>query len=80
MFGEVLPIAEVLPIELDEYVTFEWIGESDHLDEAQGMARKRGSRATSADAAIRYRAIDGGQFVREAPAEGYLCRDRPGAV
>lgn len=59
LFGEVLPIAEVLPIELDEYVTFEWIGQSDHLDEAQGMARKRGSRATSADSAIRYRSTDG---------------------
>jgi hypothetical protein len=59
LFGEVLPIAELLPIELDDYVTFEWIGESDHLDEAQGMSRKRGSRVTSADAAIRYRSTDG---------------------
>lgn len=59
LFAEALPIAEVLPIELDAHVTFEWIGESDHLDEAQGMTRKRGSRVTSADAAIRYRAIDG---------------------
>ncbi len=59
LFAEALPIAEILPIELDAYVTFEWIGGSDHLDEAQGMARKRGSRVTSADAAIRYRAIDG---------------------
>jgi hypothetical protein len=59
LFGEVLPIAEMLPIELDAYVTFQWIGESDHLDEAQGMSRKRGSRVTSADAAIRYRATDG---------------------
>jgi hypothetical protein len=59
LFGDALPIAEVLPIEHDEHVTFEFIGESDHLDEAQGMARKRGSRVTSADAAIRYRAIDG---------------------
>jgi hypothetical protein len=59
LFGGVLPIAEVLPIELDEYVTFEWIGLGDHLNEAQGMSRKRGSRVTSADAAIRYRATDG---------------------
>jgi hypothetical protein len=58
-FAAALPIAEVLPIELEEYVTFEWIGMGDHLDEAQGMARKRGSRATSADAAIRYRSTDG---------------------
>jgi hypothetical protein len=60
LFGDTLPIAEVLPIELGQHVTFQWIGLADHLDEGQGMSRKRGSRATSADAAIRYRSTDGG--------------------
>jgi hypothetical protein len=59
LFGEVLPIAELLPIESDSYIAFEWIGVTDHLNEGQSMPRKRGSRATSADAAIRYRATDG---------------------
>ncbi len=59
LFGEVLPIAELLPIEGEEYVTFEWIGLSDHLGEGHGKTRVRGSRATSAAAAIRYRSSDG---------------------
>jgi hypothetical protein len=59
LFGDVLPIADLLPIELDVYLTFEWIGLADHLDEGQGDLRRRGSHATSADAAIRYRSTDG---------------------
>jgi hypothetical protein len=38
---------------------FEWIGERDYLNEAAGKTRRRGALATSADAAIRYRALDG---------------------
>jgi restriction endonuclease-like protein len=59
LFGDVLPIADLLPIELDMYLTFEWIGLADHLQEGQGRRRTRGSHATSADAAIRYRSTDG---------------------
>jgi restriction endonuclease-like protein len=32
LLAEAFPIAEMLPIERDEFVTFEWIGLSDHLD------------------------------------------------
>lgn len=58
-------VAEVLPIETnradrDWFVTFEWIGERDYLNEAKpGSARKRGANATAADAAILYRTITG---------------------
>ena len=50
-------VAEVLPVERDRagqdwFVTFEWIGDVDHLNEAKpGTARKRGANATAADAA-----------------------------
>ena len=44
----------------DIFVDFEWIGAADHLGEwpANGRAT-RGANATSADAAVRYRAPDG---------------------
>ncbi len=54
-------VAEMLPVERgrageDWFVTFEWIGEVDHLNEAKpGTARKRGANATAADAAVLYR-------------------------
>lgn len=57
-------VAEMLPVERDRagsdwFVTFEWIGDVDHLNEAKdGAARKRGANATAADAAVLYR--DGG--------------------
>lgn len=54
-FGDVLPIAEALPVEADRFVGFEYIGAADHLHEGHGKPRARGSMATSADAAIRYR-------------------------
>jgi Restriction Endonuclease associating with ARP len=60
-FGEVLQIAEPLPIEDDRYLTFEYIGAADHLAEARpGIARQRGRFCTSTDAAICYRRPDGG--------------------
>lgn len=54
------PVAEMLPIELREdqpwFVTFEWIGDSDYLNESRdGAPRKRGANATAADAAVRFR-------------------------
>lgn len=58
-------VAEVLPVERgragqDWFVTFEWIGDIDHLNEAKvGTFRKRGANATAADAAILYRTVAG---------------------
>lgn len=54
-------VAEMVPVERgrggeDWFVTFEWIGEVDHLNEAKpGTVRKRGANATAADAAVLYR-------------------------
>jgi hypothetical protein len=48
---------EMLPVEGDSYVAFEWIGERDYLNEAgKTGSRTRGANATSADAAVRFRA------------------------
>lgn len=59
IFGQTLDIAEVVEIEDGRYLTFEWIGEADYLGEREGLTRTRGSRTTSADAAIRYRTPSG---------------------
>jgi hypothetical protein len=62
------PIAEVLPMALDPaqpYVSFEWIGQRNYLGEGRGgrptpdEKRTRGKNATSADAAVRFRRLDG---------------------
>jgi hypothetical protein len=59
-FGDVLPIAEMLRVEDDHYLTFEYVGLDNHLGEAEpGQARTRGAYFTSPDAAIRYRRPDG---------------------
>lgn len=55
IFGNTLDIGEVCEIEDGRFLTFEWIGERDHLGERAGRTRTRGSLTTSADAAIRYR-------------------------
>jgi hypothetical protein len=58
-------VSEMLPIESDRagqpwYVTFEWIGDTDHLNEGKpGVPRKRGANATAADAAMLYRDTQG---------------------
>jgi hypothetical protein len=58
-------VSEILPIESDRagqrwYVTFEWIGDTDHLNESKkGAPRKRGANATAADAAMLYRDTQG---------------------
>ncbi len=56
-FGDVLPIAEVLQIEPGTHLTFEYVGEGDHLNEGPGISR--GANRTSADAAIAYRTPEG---------------------
>ncbi len=58
-YGNVLPIAEVLEVEPRRFLTFEYIGEHDYLQERVGMTRDRGSMTTSADAAIKYRSTSG---------------------
>ncbi|MFM7687298.1 MAG: PGN_0703 family putative restriction endonuclease [Actinomycetota bacterium] len=70
MFGGSLGIAEVLPFgavegrvalsphDATDHVVFEWQGLDNHLSEWKGTPT-RGSQATSADAAMRYRSIDG---------------------
>jgi hypothetical protein len=59
-FGDVLPIAEVLTVEEDNFLTFEYVGLDNHLGEAETwQARTRGAYFTSSDAAIRYRRPDG---------------------
>lgn len=58
-------VSEVIPIERgragqDWFITFEWIGEVDYLNEAKpGAQRKRGANATAADAALLYRTTAG---------------------
>ncbi len=67
VFAPVLPIAEVLPFgipadspfDLCDHVVFEWAGGPNYLNEHLGAVGKRGANNTSADAAIRYRALDG---------------------
>jgi hypothetical protein len=56
-------VAEMLPIESDRaaqqwFVTFEWIGDTDYLNEGKdGAPRKRGANATAADAAVLFRDV-----------------------
>ncbi len=58
-------VAEVLPVEIaragqDWYVSLEWIGPVDYLNEAsKGGIRKRGANATASDAAVLYRTSTG---------------------
>lgn len=63
LFRQVYPsLEEMLPIEDDSYVSFEWIGEDDYLGEKKGHRstnRTRGANCTSADAAVKFRHKDG---------------------
>jgi hypothetical protein len=62
-----LPVAEVIPFgaatasayDATDHVVFEWQGLADYLGEWGGRAPTRGARATSVDAAVRYRTPDG---------------------
>ena len=56
-FADVLPISEVLQIEPGAYLTFEYVGEKDYLNEGSRMTR--GANRTSTDAAIAYRNLSG---------------------
>lgn len=57
--SNVYPVAEVLQIEPDRYMTFEYIGAIDYLNERPTTARSRGAYTTSIDAAALVRAKDG---------------------
>lgn len=58
-FGAVLDIADVLEIEDGRSLTFEYIGDEDVLRESPGRPRRRGTMATSCDAAFLYRTSTG---------------------
>ncbi|MGY1621066.1 PGN_0703 family putative restriction endonuclease [Geodermatophilus sp. SYSU D00965] len=58
-FGTVLDIAEVLEIEPGRRLTFEYIGDEDVLGESPGRPRRRGTMATSCDAAFLYKTSTG---------------------
>lgn len=58
-FGGAVDIAEMLPIEPGRFLTFEYIGPTDHLHEARNGVRVRGAHCTSVDAAFRYRTSGG---------------------
>lgn len=55
-FGEVVDIAEVLPIEDGRHLTFEYIGPTDYFGEGirrgKDVGRRRGTNCTSVDAAF----------------------------
>ena len=60
LLGQSVDVAEILPIEHNWLVTFGWSGLADHLGEEGGGIPPRGPEAaTTAPAAIRYRAPDG---------------------
>lgn len=51
----------MLPVESDQYVSFEWIGEQDYLGEriSRNGQRTRGANCTSADAIVMFERKDG---------------------
>lgn len=58
-FGASLGVRQVLQIEPDRSLTFEYIGPRDYFNECPGEQRVRGARCTSLDAAFLHRAADG---------------------
>lgn len=58
-FASVLDVGVLLPIEEGRYLTFEFIGPQDYLNESCGGARVRGANCTSVDAAFLHTARDG---------------------
>jgi len=58
-FSNIVDIAEVLQIEPDRCMTFEYIGPIDYFNEGAGMPRVRGTKCTSVDAAFLYRTSTG---------------------
>ncbi|HEV2809828.1 MAG TPA: hypothetical protein VGV93_05450 [Acidimicrobiales bacterium] len=57
-FTDLLGTVEVLQIEPGRFLTFEYIGATDHLNEAPGGERVRGAHCTSFDAAFLHRTED----------------------
>jgi hypothetical protein len=57
-FGEPLGTSEVLHIEPDRCLTFEFIGPVDYFNEAPDKKRVRGAHCTSVDAAFLHRTVD----------------------
>lgn len=57
-FTDLLGTVEVLQIEPGRFLTFEYIGATDHLNEAPGGRRVRGAHCTSVDAAFLHRTDD----------------------
>lgn len=58
-FGDVLRTSEVLEIEPERFLTFEYIGPTDYFGEAPRGERTRGAHCTSVDAAFLHRTTDG---------------------
>lgn len=58
-FAGLLGTAEPLQIEPGRFLTFEFIGDTDFFNEAEGGQRTRGSHCTSVDAALLHRTIEG---------------------
>lgn len=58
-FGDVVDIAEVVPIEPGRFLTFEYVGEFDYFSESPSGRRRRGSLCTSVDAAFVHRSSSG---------------------
>jgi hypothetical protein len=58
-------IREMLPIENEQYVAFEWIGQQNYLNEkiSRNGKRTRGANFTSADAAVMFEGIDGKRHI-----------------
>ncbi len=58
-------ISEMLPIEDDQYIAFEWIGQQNYLGEIETFNRQRtrGAHFTSADAAVMFRHLDGAKQI-----------------
>ena len=62
IFSSIYPeIRQMLPVESDQYVSFEWIGAQDYLGErmSRNSQRTRGANCTSADAIVTFERKDG---------------------
>ncbi|HNT26037.1 MAG TPA: hypothetical protein PKM21_16825 [Anaerolineales bacterium] len=62
VFSPIFPeIRQMLPVESDQYVSFEWIGEQNYLGEkiSRNGQRTRGANCTSADAIVMFERKDG---------------------
>jgi hypothetical protein len=79
-FGNLVDIAEVLEIEEDRFLTFEYIGPDNFFGEGVHGTRQRGANCTSLDAAFRYRTASGSTelaLVEWKYIESYSRRRKP---